>query len=117
MKDNSVKIGMTNDTLNSQKEEYGVEEIITRISELDNLNYFTVARVMEDGKCAELHYNEGKAHIEYGTKESEDLWNNEINEDVKWFNLNLTDEEVLDYLNKEFDEHFLEKEMDLDLDY
>ena len=40
-----------------------------------------VKELMEDGKCAELHYNEGKAHIEYGTKESEDLWNNEINED------------------------------------
>lgn len=104
-------------TIYSQEIGDSVEETITSISKLDNKNFFTVARVMENGKCVELHYNEGKAHIEYGTKEAEDLWKNEINEDVKWFNLNLTDDKVLEYLNKEFDEHFLVKDADLDIDY
>ncbi len=104
-------------TIYSEEIEESIEETITSISKLDNKNYFTVARVVEGKKCVELHYNEGKAHIEYGTKKTEGIWENEINEDVKWFSLNLTDDEILAYLNKEFDGYFLEKEKNLDLDY
>lgn len=96
--------------------EDSVEEMITNISDLDDKHYFTVARVMENGKCVELHYDNGKAKIEYGIKMSEDMWKNEINDNVEWFSLNLTEEEILEHLNKEFDNYFVEKENDFDLD-
>lgn len=95
--------------------EDSVEETITKISNLDNEKCFTVARVMEDGKCVELHYNEGEAYLEYGIKMAEDMWENQTKEDISWFNLNLTDDEVLIYLNREFECYFEGKEMEIDL--
>lgn len=98
----------------NQDIEENIEETITSILDLDNKNYFTVARVMENNKCVELHYNSGKAHIEYGIRIREDTWENEIKEDIKWFNLGLTDDEVLEHLNKEFEYYFIEKEIEVD---
>lgn len=95
------------------EKENGVEEIITKISDLDDNHHFTVARVMENGQCAELHYNDGIAYIEYGIKEYNDVWNDDIDENVDWFNLDLTDEEVLSILNKKFDEYFKENEIEM----
>lgn len=91
-------------------EEDSIEEILTSISNLDNENYFTVARVMEGGKCVELHYNKGEASLEYGTRVAKDKWENEIDEDVEWFNLDLTDDEVLEHLNREYNDYFLEEQ-------
>lgn len=87
-----------------------MEETITSVFNLDNERNFTVARVMEDKKCVELHYNEGKASLEYGIKVAKDRWENEIDEDVEWFNLDLTDDEILEHLNREYDEYFLEEQ-------
>lgn len=94
-----------------------VEEIITSIADLDDKHYFTVARVIENDKCVELHYNKGKAHIEYGIKGKENVWNNEIDSNIDWFNLDLTDDEILSILNCKFDEYFKENEMEIDYDY
>lgn len=87
-----------------------VEEIITNISSIDNNGSYTIARVMENDKCVELHYNNGKVTLEYGVKLSKDYWESEINDNVNWFNFELTDEKILDYLNKEFDNYFLEND-------
>ncbi|WP_300924889.1 JAB domain-containing protein [uncultured Clostridium sp.] len=100
----------------SQDLEDSVEETITNISDLDNENAFTVARVMENGKCVELHYNNGEAYLEYGIRITDDVWENEITRDVRWFNLNLTDNQVIEYLNKEFDNYYL-SEKDKELEY
>ena len=84
--------------LEDEEEEYeedNVEEIITSISDLDNEGHFTVARVMENGKCVELHYDEGEASIEYGERVARDRWENETSDIVDWFNLDLTDDEIL----------------------
>ena len=48
---------------------------------------------------------------------SEDTWENEINDNVEWFALNLSDDEILAHLNKEFDYYFVEKESDLEYEY
>ena len=100
----------------NQDLEDSVEETITNISDLDNENAFTVARVMENGKCVELHYNNGEAYLEYGIRITDDVWENEITRDVRWFNLNLTDNQVIEYLNKEFDNYYL-SEKDKELEY
>lgn len=97
--------------------EDNIEEIITDISELDNINNFTVARVMENGKCVELHYDEGNATLEFDLKDEENVWNNQYVTDAEWFNLNLTNDEILEHLDKEFDNFFMEKEEELDFDY
>ena len=71
--------------------EESVIETITKISNLDNEKNYTIARIMDNNKCAELHYNNGKACIEYGIRDEEDnTWHNEIDEDIDWFNLDLT---------------------------
>lgn len=101
----------------NQNLENSVEEIITSISDLDDKHYFTIARVMENDKCVELHYNNGKAHIEYGTKEDNDVWNNNIDSNVDWFNLDLTDNEILLILNCKFDEYFKKSEIEIDYEY
>lgn len=101
----------------NQNLENSVEEIITSISDLDDKHYFTIARVMENDKCVELHYNNGKAHIEYGTKEDNDVWNNNIDFNVDWFNLDLTDNEILLMLNCKFDEYFKKSEIEIDYEY
>ena len=91
--------------------EESVIETITKISNLDNEKNYTIARIMDNNKCVELHYNNGKACIEYGIRDEEDnTWHNEIDEDIDWFNLDLTDEEVLKKLNEKFDEHFPKEE-------
>ena len=74
--------------------EESVMETITKMSELDDKNYFTIARVIENGKCVELHYNNGKASIEYGIKDEDNNWNDEVDTDLKWFRLDLTDDEI-----------------------
>lgn len=91
--------------------EESVIETITKISNLDNEKNYTIARIMDNNKCAELHYNNGKACIEYGIRDEEDnTWHNEIDEDIDWFNHDLTDEEVLKILNEKFEEHFPKEE-------
>ena len=92
--------------------EESVMETITKMSNLDNEKNFTIARIIENNKCVELHYNNGKACVEYGIRDVEDdTWHNEIEEDLDWFRLDLTDEEVLNILDEKFDEHF-SKELD-----
>ena len=86
--------------------EKSVMETITKMSELDDKNYFTIARVIENDKCVELHYNNGKASIEYGIKDEDNNWNDEVDTDLKWFRLDLTDDEILEILDKKFNEYF-----------
>ena len=83
-----------------------VMDTLTEMSELDDKHNFTVARVVENGKCVELHYNNGKPILEYGEKGDDNTWYNEIDNKVDWFNLDLTDEDVLKILNEKFIDYF-----------
>lgn len=49
-------------------------EIITNIKNMSSDYSYTVARVMGYGYSVELHYNNGKATIEYGYKIKHDYW-------------------------------------------
>ena len=90
--------------------EESIIETITKMSELDNKHCFTVARIIENNKCVELHYDEGEASIEYGIKDENNTWNDKIDTNLEWFRLDLTDEEILEILDKKFNEYFPESE-------
>lgn len=85
---------------------------IVNIKDLDDENYYTVARVIDNMYCVELHYNKSKPQLEYGTKIADGEWENEF-DNADWFNLNMTDEELIDKLLLLFNERFLEKEVSI----
>lgn len=87
--------------------EYGIfeDEIITNLEDIKNDNSYTIARVRCFGYCAELHYYDGEATIEYGRKVNYDSWEDEI-EEVDWFNLNMNEEELINKLWELFTEYF-----------
>lgn len=98
------------DNLNNHlKVDYSKDEIdletITKIEELDDDNYYTVARAMSDNNCVELHSNKGNIHIEIGTKVNDNEWENEF-EDASWFNKNLSNQDILDKLYEIYNEKF-----------
>ena len=79
--------------------------ILTEIEDLNDENSYTVARVINDNECVELHYSNGMAYIEIGTKNDDNSWDSII-ESAEWFNKNLSNDEVLDKLEEIFKENF-----------
>lgn len=97
---------MTEEKINEWKEEpYSL--LLTDLDKLNDKGSFTVARVIDGVNCVELHYVEGKATIEYGERVSDDAWESTI-EDIDWFNLNTTEDEIFDKLWELFDEYYKE---------
>lgn len=87
------------------------EEILTHPKDIIKGVSYTIARVVHNGYCVELHYcSDTGATIEYGTKTSHDMWENEI-EDASWFNINLSDDYILNRLNCLYDEEFSDKKI------
>ena len=85
------------------------EEMVTSPKEIMEGISYTVARVVHNGYCAELHYcSDTGASVEYGTKTSHDMWENEV-EDASWFNKDLSDDYILNRLNCLYDEEFSDK--------
>lgn len=85
------------------------EEMVTSPKEIMKGVSYTVARVVHNGYCAELHYcSDTGASVEYGTKTSHDMWKNEV-EDASWFNKDLSDDYILNRLNCLYDEEFSDK--------
>ena len=85
------------------------EEMVTSPKEIMEGVSYTVARVVHNGYCAELHYcSDTGASVEYGTKTSHDMWENEV-EDASWFNKDLSDDYILNRLNCLYDEEFSDK--------
>ncbi len=78
---------------------------ITNTNKLNDIDSFTVARVIDDINCVELHYNGGKATIEYGIKINDDEWENEV-EEVDWFNKEMSEEDIEKKLWELFNEKF-----------
>jgi len=79
-------------------------EIITNTDELDDEHNFTVARVRNNNHCVELHYDNGKAFVEYGTRLAPDYWKNE-REEANWFNKSISEEEIETNLGNLFDRY------------
>jgi len=76
--------------------------LLTDLDKLNDEDSFTIARVINGINCVELHYNEGKATIEYGTRIKQDEWESVV-EDIDWYNTNMTEEEISDKLWALFD--------------
>lgn len=88
-----------------------VEENITSIKDIKNGESYTVARVMDNGYCAELHYcSDTGATIEYTEKTTSETWDGTV-EEIDWFNTKLTDDYVLKRLICLFEEKYLNKEI------
>ena len=85
------------------------EEMVISPKEIMEGVSYTVARVVHNGYYAELHYcSDTGASVEYGTKTSHDMWENEV-EDASWFNKDLSDDYILNRLNCLYDEEFSDK--------
>lgn len=82
--------------------------LLTDLNNINDEGSFTIARITNGINCVELHYVEGKATIEYGTRIKEDEWEN-IVEDVDWFNKNMSEEEISNKLWEQFDYHYGEE--------
>lgn len=78
---------------------------ITRPDELNDEGSFTVARIIDGVNCVELHYVEGKATIEYGTRVKEDEWENII-EDIDWYNKDMLEEVISNRLWELYENEF-----------
>lgn len=104
---NSIKYLYSEERLNEMKYYFeSYEEIITSPKTIMQGFSYTVARVIHDGYCVELHYcSDRGATIEYGAKTAHDTWENEI-EDADWFNTNLSDDYILNRLKCLYDEEF-----------
>ena len=80
-------------------------EIITKFDSLEEDKSYTVARVMTKLKCVELHYDNGIASVELGTRVNENSWENETIS-AEWFNKTLTEDAVINKLEEIFDDEF-----------
>ena len=97
----------------SELEDYfeDYEETLTSTKDIKDRVSYTVARVVENGYCVELHYNSNDgATIEYGTKLAHDYWENDI-EEIDWFNTNLSDNYILRRLECLYEDYFSDKEL------
>ena len=83
-------------------------DLLTNLNEINDEDSFTIARVINGVNCVELHYVEGKATIEYGTRIKQDEWES-IVEDIDWYNTNMTEEDISNKLWELFDYHYGEE--------
>ena len=84
-------------------------EIVTNPKNFQSGYSYTVVRVKDFGRCAELHYNNGEATVEYGYKINHDYWKNET-ENAEWFKKDMSEEEIISKIFSLFNEHYnLEK--------
>ena len=89
---------------NENKEEV-IIETITKVEDIEDDKAYTVARVISDKNCVELHFHCGEAYIEIGKKNNDNSWDNVV-EDIEWFDKSLSDNEILGILEKIYDDNF-----------
>lgn len=80
-------------------------DMVTPLENINNEDSFTVARVIDDKYCVELHYYKEKSTIEYGTKVNENKWENNV-EEIDWFDKNMSEEEISKKLNSLFENYY-----------
>ena len=83
-------------------------DLLTNLNKINEKDSFTIARVINGVNCVELHYVEGKATIEYGTRIKQDEWESTV-EDIDWYNTNMTEEDISNKLWELFDYHYGEE--------
>lgn len=104
-------ISKNNELENWEEEPYFL--LLTDLNELNDEDSFTVARVINGINCVELHYNNGVATIEYGTRVSDDEWEDK-EEAATWFNKSMDENSIYDQLMTLFKKEFL-KDKDYEL--
>mgnify|MGYP000449031041 CR=1 FL=1 len=87
-------------------------ELINDLKNLNDNDSYTVARLKNVCHCVELHYIDGKSTIEYGTRTSNDSWENKI-ENIDWFDKNMSISDLENKLENLFDVEFGEKDYEL----
>lgn len=96
------------------------EEIVTSPKDLIGNYSYTVARVVEEGMSVELHYCNGLATVEYMTEMQVGNWEGHAVR-VDWFNLNMSEDEILKKLEElyaeEFGQHDKECEEEMEAEY
>ncbi len=88
-------------------EDYEAYFVIDDIKNMEEDKSYTVARVINNKNCVELHYTDGIATIEYGTKQDDNLWESII-EEILWFDKNQSKDEIISKLEELFEEEYLE---------
>lgn len=82
--------------------------LLADLNELNDKDSFTIARVINGINCVELHYVEGIATIEYGTRIKQDEWES-IVEEIDWYDVKMTENEISDKLWELFDYRYGEE--------
>ena len=75
-------------------EDYEAYFVIDDIKNMEEDKSYTVARVINNKNCVELHYTDGIATIEYGTKQDDNSWESII-EEILWFDKNQSKDEII----------------------
>lgn len=88
-------------------EDYEAYFVIDDIKNMEEDKSYTVARVINNKNCVELHYTDGIATIEYGTKQDDNSWESII-EKILWFDKNQSKDEIISKLEELFEEEYLE---------
>ena len=88
-------------------EDYEAYFVIDDIKNMEEDKSYTVARVINNKNCVELHYTDGIATIEYGTKQDDNSWKSII-EEILWFDKNQSKDEIISKLEELFEEEYLE---------
>lgn len=88
-------------------EDYEAYFVIDDIKNMEEDKSYTVARVVNNKNCVELHYTDGIATIEYGTKQDDNSWESII-EEILWFDKNQSKDEIISKLEELFEEEYLE---------
>ncbi len=88
-------------------EDYEAYFVIDDIKNMEEDKSYTVARVINNKNCVELHYTDGIATIEYGTKQNDNSWESII-EEILWFDKNQSKDEIISKLEELFEEEYLE---------
>ena len=88
-------------------EDYEAYFVIDDIKNMEEDKSYTVARVINNKNCVELHYTDGIATIEYGTKQDDNSWESII-EEILWFDKNQSKDEIISKLEELFEEEYLE---------
>ena len=83
-------------------EDYEAYFVIDDIKNMEEDKSYTVARVINNKNCVELHYTDGIATIEYGTKQDDNSWESII-EEILWFDKNQSKDEIISKLEELFD--------------
>lgn len=99
------------DNINEETFGHPYEEYSEIISELAQVKAhpdcsYTIARTCVGNNFAELHWSNNEPYLEFSWRISPDEFEGVVEEDVPWFNFDLTEEEIIAKVEEEFENKF-----------